>query len=48
MRRVPVKGARSALRSTRLWRHAVARFSWKDLGEAEETEKALQFWMRAL
>jgi GNAT superfamily N-acetyltransferase len=27
---------------------AVARFSWKDLGEAEETEKALQFWMRAL
>jgi GNAT superfamily N-acetyltransferase len=26
----------------------VARFSWKDLGEAEETEKALQFWMRAL
>jgi GNAT superfamily N-acetyltransferase len=26
----------------------VARFSWKDLGEAEETEKALQFWMRKL
>lgn len=26
----------------------VARFSWKDLGEAEESEKALQFWMRAL
>ena len=26
----------------------VARFCWKDLGEAEETEKALQFWMRAL
>lgn len=26
----------------------VARFSWKDLGEAEETEKTLQFWMRAL
>lgn len=26
----------------------VAQFSWKDLGEAEETEKALQFWMRAL
>ena len=26
----------------------VARFSWKDLGEAEETEKELQFWMRAL
>jgi GNAT superfamily N-acetyltransferase len=25
-----------------------ARFRWKDLGEAEETEKALQFWMRAL
>ena len=26
----------------------VARFSWKDLGEAEETEKELQFWMREL
>jgi GNAT superfamily N-acetyltransferase len=26
----------------------VARFSWKDLGEAVETEKELQFWMRAL
>jgi GNAT superfamily N-acetyltransferase len=26
----------------------LARFSWKDLGEADETEKALQFWMRAL
>ncbi len=26
----------------------LARFSWRDLGEAEETEKALQFWMRAL
>ena len=26
----------------------VARFSGKDLGEAEETEKALQFWIRAL
>lgn len=26
----------------------VARFGWKDLGEAEETEKELQFWMRAL
>ena len=26
----------------------VARFSWKDLGEAEESEKELQFWMRAL
>jgi GNAT superfamily N-acetyltransferase len=26
----------------------VARFSWKDLGEAEDTEKALQFWMRVL
>jgi GNAT superfamily N-acetyltransferase len=25
-----------------------ARFSWKDLGEAVETEKSLQFWMRAL
>lgn len=26
----------------------VAHFSWKDLGEASESEKALQFWMRAL
>lgn len=26
----------------------VAQFSWKDLGEAEDTQKALQFWMRAL
>jgi GNAT superfamily N-acetyltransferase len=26
----------------------VAHFSWKDLGELAETEKALQFWMRAL
>jgi GNAT superfamily N-acetyltransferase len=26
----------------------VARFSWKDLGEAAETEKTLQFWMRGL
>lgn len=26
----------------------VARFSWKDLGDSEETEKPLQFWMRAL
>jgi GNAT superfamily N-acetyltransferase len=26
----------------------VARFSWKDLGEAEESEKELQFWMRKL
>lgn len=26
----------------------VAHFSWKDLGEAAETEKTLQFWMRAL
>ena len=26
----------------------VARFSWKDLGDREETEKPLQFWMRAL
>jgi GNAT superfamily N-acetyltransferase len=26
----------------------VARFSWKDVGEAAETEKALQFWMREL
>ena len=26
----------------------IARFSWKDLGEAHETEKPLQFWMRAL
>lgn len=26
----------------------IARFSWKDLGDANETEKPLQFWMRAL
>jgi GNAT superfamily N-acetyltransferase len=26
----------------------VARFSWKDLGDSAETEKPLQFWMRAL
>ncbi|MCU0828864.1 MAG: GNAT family N-acetyltransferase [Tabrizicola sp.] len=26
----------------------VARFSWKDLGDREETEKPLQFWMRAI
>ena len=26
----------------------IARFRWKDLGEAEESEKSLQFWMRAL
>lgn len=25
-----------------------ARFAWKDQGEAEETEKALQFWIREL
>ena len=27
---------------------AVARFSWRDVGEAQETEKALQFWSRPL
>ncbi len=26
----------------------IARFSWKDLGDAGETEKPLQFWMRDL
>jgi hypothetical protein len=26
----------------------LARFSWKDLGDAVETEKPLQFWMRKL
>lgn len=26
----------------------IAHFSWKDLGQAEETEKPLQFWMRRL
>ncbi len=26
----------------------MARFSWKDLGDTGESEKALQFWMRAL
>jgi GNAT superfamily N-acetyltransferase len=27
---------------------AVARFSWKDTGQAEETAKPLQFWIRRL
>ena len=27
---------------------AVATFSWKDVGEADETEKRLQFWMREI
>ncbi|WP_411838151.1 GNAT family N-acetyltransferase [Paracoccus sp. ME4] len=27
---------------------AVARFAWKDLGQASETDKTLQFWMRPL
>ena len=27
---------------------AVAQFSWKDLGQPEETPKPLQFWIRAL
>ncbi|KMK67771.1 GNAT family N-acetyltransferase [Puniceibacterium sp. IMCC21224] len=27
---------------------AVAQFHWKDLGEAEETAKPLQFWIRSL
>lgn len=27
---------------------AIARFSWKDLGDTAETEKPLQFWMRQL
>lgn len=27
---------------------AVAHYSWKDLGAAEETQKPLRFWMRAL
>lgn len=26
----------------------IAEFSWRDLGEAEESRKPLQFWMRAL
>lgn len=26
----------------------VARFAWKDVGDAAETEKPMQFWMRAL
>lgn len=26
----------------------IARFSWKDVGQAGESEKPLQFWMRAL
>jgi GNAT superfamily N-acetyltransferase len=39
-----------------VWRHfgyapvpgAVAQFHWKDLGEAEETPKPLQFWIKRL
>lgn len=27
---------------------AIARFSWRDLGQGEETEKSLQIWLRAL
>ncbi|WP_319826056.1 GNAT family N-acetyltransferase [Thalassovita sp.] len=27
---------------------AIARFRWKDVGEAEQTEKELQVWMRTL
>lgn len=27
---------------------AIAHFRWKELGEAEESDHALQFWMRAL
>ena len=27
---------------------AVARFAWKDLGQSAQTEKPLQFWIRAL
>lgn len=27
---------------------AVAEFAWRDLGEAEETKKPLQFWIKAL
>ena len=26
----------------------VARFSWRELGDTEDTEKQLQFWLRAL
>jgi hypothetical protein len=26
----------------------VAYYSWKDIGEAQETEKPMQFWMRRL
>lgn len=26
----------------------VARFAWKDIGDTEETEKPMQFWMRRL
>lgn len=26
----------------------IAHFSWRDIGDAEETEKPLQFWMRPL
>lgn len=27
---------------------AVAEFAWRDMGEAEETKKPLQFWLKAL
>lgn len=27
---------------------AIAHFAWRDVGEAEETEKSLQFWLRDL
>lgn len=26
----------------------IARFAWRDIGEAEETDKPMQFWMKAL
>lgn len=39
-----------------VWRHfgfaprpdLVARFPWRDIGDAEETEKPLQFWLKSL
>lgn len=47
---------RSAPSLDPVWRHfgykpltgAVARFSWRDIGEHQETEKPLQFWIKPL
>jgi hypothetical protein len=26
----------------------ISTFSWKDIGDAEQTEKPMQYWMRSL